>query len=98
MRLAAIALLALLAPAAALAQTVRGQVGGSSNDITLGSSFVCTGSPTCSGTVQIDITSTKCSGHVTLSENVVFTGLEVSTPGSIQGTVTMGLDFGIRAG
>lgn len=98
MKLTGILLLMFLAPAACLAQTVRGQVGGTSSDITLGSTFVCTGTPTCTGTVQIDITSTKCSGHVTLSENVVFTGLNVATPGNIQGTITMGLDFGIRAG
>ncbi|HUP31094.1 MAG TPA: hypothetical protein VM122_13030 [Usitatibacter sp.] len=94
-----ILLLPLLVPVAALAQTtVRGNIFGTSNDITLGSTFVCTGTPTCTGTIQIDITSTKCSSHVTLGQDIVFTGLNVATPGAIQGTITMKFDFGIRAG
>ncbi len=52
--------------------------------------FTCTGTPTCTGTYTLKIRdAVTCSNAITLSDAFTMTGLNLSQPGSLQGTVSL---------
>jgi hypothetical protein len=50
--------------------------------------FACTGSPTCRGSYSASFREVGCSNLFTLSDSLVVTGLDLSRPGSSQGSIT----------
>src|SRR5690242_13431489 len=51
--------------------------------------FDCTGMPVCVGTYTARAREGHCSNFVTLSNQWVMNGLDLSRPGPIQGTITL---------
>jgi hypothetical protein len=51
--------------------------------------FSCTGSPTCIGTYNLTILDSGCSNSFSLSDAFTLTGVELTRPGTLQGTVTL---------
>ena len=80
----------LLACSSAWSQSVKGTFSGRFAVGSTQFSFSCTGSPTCVGSYSAIDTWDFCSNTFALLERIVFTGLDLSRPGSIQGTVTLG--------
>ena len=51
--------------------------------------FTCFGMPTCSGTHTVTVKPKQCSNGTVFTNNAVFSGLDLSAPGTITGTQTL---------
>ena len=57
--------------------------------------FTCLGQPTCTGIADITKRGGGCSNSIDFSATVVFTGVNVSQPGTFPGTFTLDGNFGV---
>src|SRR5690349_12777128 len=79
------------AAAPAFADTVRmsgmAQQGTGGDEFRI--NFACTGAPVCDGTYTIFEQDSGCSNSITFSNAIEFTNVNVASPGSFSGTVTL---------
>jgi hypothetical protein len=87
--IAAALTLGMLSTAAAQGTTkVTGAINQSNPDGTgVHGTFTCTGTPTCTGTYNLNIHDSDCSNTFVVADVIVITGLDLSHPGSVQGSV-----------
>lgn len=88
-------LIAAAACTGAWAQTrVTGTISGNDPDgDVLRISFSCTGTPTCNGTYTLNYKDPGCSNTLSYIDTIVLTGMDLSKPGNLNGTLTGQTDF-----